>query len=637
MIAGSNAPVTASEIARELGVTVRTVRSDLGKVRDWIRDTATDVVLESKPGVGLWLSGPDEAIQKLLQALSRLLSSCPDDVVSREHLILYRLLTDPHPLSIKELSAELAVSRNTVRQSLRRCGSKLRTFGVELKSAGRGLVKVEGSETSIRRALAALVENPESGLGAMYFKVIRKAIEEVDSTGSYGLLDGTKTAIAMHLWASIQKMRNSPGTEILPGTLPEPSDPEVLDRAGKIVASVGSVVGLSLPEHEKLYVAIYLEADKVRQESLARVAEGDESFSAHNKQLLERAHDAAKEIIERVSAETGIHVEEDHGLLLSLKFHLAWTLSASEAGVIINNPFKKEIMKKYPGLFNVAKRACESCPALSGLISDDEVAYVAMHIGASMQRLIAPRKTRALVVCTTGLGTARFLSARLESMCPEVQLDGVTSLSELEREIEAKRPQLIISTVGFPPGKEPGIPWVHVSPLLGEGDLKRIKDACAKVKRSPVPADPLESLERPALGCNARKDASSAFEAKGTSLSNVPGLSPGSQMSQPPGIPADLIPLTDDEIQVEIIRACTEFSREAGLTADEQTGLIIHALLACPRWRNGEFAPPEPECDYDAALMAVLKKCFEQVEALLRTDLPPQEYICMLRYKGSDW
>lgn len=635
MIAGSNAPITASEIARELDVTVRTVRNDLLKVRDWIKETAPDVVLESKPGVGLWLSGDDESIQKLLAALSKLLGSCPDDVLSREHLILYRLLTDPEPISIKGLSAELMVSASTVRQSLRRCKSKLRTFGVELQSAGRGLIKAEGSETSMRRALAALVENPESGPGAIYFKVIRKAVEDVDSAGSYGLLDGTKTAIAMHLWASIQKMRNSSGKETSQNTLPEPSDPEMLDRAEKIIDSVESVTGISLPHEEKFYVAVYLEADKVRQTSVSCTAQGNRWLSLQSQELLKRAHDAAKEIIERVSVETGIHVEEDEGLLLSLKFHLAWTLSASEAGIIINNPIKKEVMRKYPGLFNVAKRACQSCPALSGLISDDEVAYVAMHIGASMQRLIVPQKVRALVVCTTGLGSARFLSARLESMCPEVRLEGVTSLSELDRDIAAKQPQMIITTVGFPAGKEPKIPWIRVSPLLSQEDLKHIKDACARVKRSPAPGDPLESLENPALDRYSRKDIPDASR-NGTALPNAPLSSSNSQAAQTAGIPKGLIPLMDDDAQVEVIRACTEFSQKAGLTADEQTGLIIHSLLAYPRWRNGEFAPPEPECDYDAGLMAVLKKCFTRVEGLLHQNLPPQEYICMLRYKGSD-
>lgn len=53
-----------------------------------------------------------------------------------------------------------------------------------------------------------------------------------------------------------------------------------------------------------------------------------------------------------------------------------------------------------------------------GTFDDAEIAYFTMHFGASMERIrfYQRSKKNILVVCQTGIGTAKLLSAELQSL-----------------------------------------------------------------------------------------------------------------------------------------------------------------------------------------------------------------------------
>lgn len=640
ILANSEEPVTALEIANDLGYTVRTIRSDLVRARQWLQSTKTGVDIGSRAGVGLWLEGPAEGIQRIIDRLGKESVSCPDDVSSREISITYRLLTSP-AVSMKSLLSDLAVSKSALQQAIKQCRQRLDEYHIAVRKAGRGLIAAYGDEQSVRKALAELADDPRSGLGEFTFKTILNAVESEDSSANYRLLDSTKTAIAMHLWATVERIRSVANS--LRGAVASPAvrDPECLRRARSILSHVSASVRVSLPEEEQAYVALYLEGDKLRQDSMRKMSllatQRDDS------ELLMAAAEAAGLITSFISKETGVNLDGDQWLFDSLKFHIAWSLSIVRSGAIATNPLKREVMRKYPGLFNLAKRAAQECEGITGEFVDDEAAYLAMHLGASLQRILTPQSVHVLVVCTTGLGSARFLSARLEAMCPEVKILGMASLAEARDMILSKHPDMVISTLETREPETPDLPWVRVSAFLSPSDIRRISEAWHGISRMPGSSysskDPLEMLERflqagpkgapgtssvrPPAGAGPRADSDRLPAGAAPYLEDAPAEST-----------QDLPP--DDALRVATAVSCASLSQALHLTADEQLGLLVHALLASGRWKNRDFAPPEERNPYTDEQLAKARKCFRGVVSELGFDLPVQEYICMLRYKGDD-
>ena len=66
-------------------------------------------------------------------------------------------------------------------------------------------------------------------------------------------------------------------------------------------------------------------------------------------------------------------------------------------------------------------------------VTDEEIGYIAMHLGAAMERLktVHAGKLRALIVCGGGCATAYMLVSRIQAEFPEINVIEVCSMLEL--------------------------------------------------------------------------------------------------------------------------------------------------------------------------------------------------------------
>ena len=85
-------------------------------------------------------------------------------------------------------------------------------------------------------------------------------------------------------------------------------------------------------------------------------------------------------------------------------------------------------------------------------VTDEEIGYIAMHLGAAMERLktVHAGKLRALIVCGGGCATAYLLVSRIHAEFPEIDVIEVCSMLELSKEkLMATNPDFIISSVSL--------------------------------------------------------------------------------------------------------------------------------------------------------------------------------------------
>ena len=107
------------------------------------------------------------------------------------------------------------------------------------------------------------------------------------------------------------------------------------------------------------------------------------------------------------------------------------------------------------------------------MIPDEEIGFITIHIGAALERnkMVNSSMYKAVVVCGTGVGTAKLLSSRIVSKFSNIKILDTIASRQIKEFSKDKEMDLIISTV---PTDFINIPKIMVNPLLLEEDVAKI-------------------------------------------------------------------------------------------------------------------------------------------------------------------
>ena len=152
-------PRSTSDIARELRLSPRIVRSGLDTIERFLLDYS--LALERRRGLGVWVDGPDAARSAARAALRSVGQESSVKVFSardRLHVALFSLLTKaPEPQTVEQIRRALHVSTTSARRDVAGAEAWLSSRGLVLaRRPGRGVSAV-GTESAIRRALVKLL------------------------------------------------------------------------------------------------------------------------------------------------------------------------------------------------------------------------------------------------------------------------------------------------------------------------------------------------------------------------------------------------------------------------------------------------------------------------------------------------
>jgi lichenan operon transcriptional antiterminator len=143
----------------------------------------------------------------------------------------------------------------------------------------------------------------------------------------------------------------------------------------------------------------------------------------------------------------------------------------------IKNPLLDEIKLKCPCAFEgaiIASKCIESY--IHNEVDINETAYIALHIEAALERMENNKsvKKRVLVVCATGMGSAKILYNRLQKVFEDhVEIVDTISYYNLES-YNLSKIDMIISTI--PIEDKWGVPVQKVDIFLSDKDVKEIKE-----------------------------------------------------------------------------------------------------------------------------------------------------------------
>lgn len=478
-------PVTIDCIANTLNVSNKTIRNDMVGVQKYLKTVGLS--LNKRPGVGVFIEGDEDKKLALISENRSVINIEPFSPQDRVNYILKRLFMSDKNITIRELADELYCSKVTIHKDLENVEEWLKKFNLELIKKTNYGIKVYGYEENWRNAAAGLiVQNKgneelkellyENYSGRVDYKTLIKLKElinldykqlekiVVNSEGKlkFRFSDEAFISFIIHIAIAIKRLMQKKDIHLADDVMKSLREREEFQIAKELGEEISNTFEVVLPESEIGYILLHILGAKMQENKEEDIGfnfkVGDDELPAA----------IAKDIVSMAGKVLNVSLEKDIQLMNGLILHLRTTVNRLKYGLTLRNPILNEIKENYPEMYGAAWITSTVFQKYMGIkINEEEIGYIALHLAAAVERQKKP--LRALVVCTSGIGTSKLLAVRLEKHFKEIEIKEVMSLIDLKNK-SLNDIDIIISTVPMEIEK----PVICISPILTQNDLKRV-------------------------------------------------------------------------------------------------------------------------------------------------------------------
>lgn len=470
LLASRDGWVEAGYLADTLGVTTRTIRNYVRTINE---KHGSELIESSYKGYRLT---PEKRTQGAAQRSSEL---HPQE--ERADIILRRLISATEPLSVYDLADELFVSDSTIEADLRRVRDSIHLFDLVL-SRYRDTVHLEGSELSKRKLIGQLLvkENPVgfsafTGSGIMHEGYDRVAIASTVSSSldahqlhadDFGLNN-----VLVHLVIMVDRIRQ--GKQM-------PDDAS----SNKAEGTAAHLVAQDICEDMAKSYQIVIPPSEVGYLSLviASNTRGDDYSFASKTDLTTLVDERDIEITQQAVAELehAYYLEPfDSDFIMRMAVHVHSLFQRVENSIGSRNPLLESIKESYPLVYDMAVFLAGAIARRIDMpISEDEIAFLAFHIGAYLEKS-SPENERvtATFLYVDYHGMYRLALDRIrEEFKSTLSIVGVEPVAEYAP--EKIQSDLVLSPMEVDTSGMAEL--VVLSPLLNDADLRSIRKAIDK-------------------------------------------------------------------------------------------------------------------------------------------------------------
>jgi len=487
----ANQVVTVKELADQLRVSSRTIHRDLKNVEEIL--TAYHLRLFRKSGSGLEVLGEIADLEALKLRL-RYVKNTDYRPEERQAIILLTLLRANEPLKLFHLASELQVTIATVSYDLDHIQRILDKYQLSLvRRRGYG-VEITGHEKDKRAVLSQLMADH---LDELHFysllrndqewkvadnigiisdrllgivnqeklQIIEREVEKVKATLPYELADSAYIGLIVHLSLAIERLQQGDTIEFDADHLQQIQETNEYLIAQKMTKNLEKALQMEIPVDEIGYITMHLMGAKLKINHEYLIKESNINI----------AYDAQK-LINFVSQTLNIDLSNNERLLNDLVAHLQPTMYRLQQKMTIKNPLIDEIMRDYQELFDVIQNGVkEVFPELD--VPKEEIGYLVLHFGSVLIQSQEDLELRALVICPSGIGTAKMLGERLLQKIPEIKEIENKSIFDLDH-VGKNNYDLIVSTIPL----QGNIDYILASPILPKKDIDQINKIVRRKK-----------------------------------------------------------------------------------------------------------------------------------------------------------
>lgn len=488
--------VTSKQLAQQLKVSDKTVRNDLNKLRDIVEKEG--LRLKRKARVGTTIEGADEDKIRMLEKIkyeNRYIE--PYSKEGRHNYILKRCFMDSNKVTVKELAEELYVCTATVNSDLKELETWLSSYKLRLNRRQNHKIEIRGSENDYRKAISNIIlKNKDMGElreiivdgynGRIDYKSISrlKKLLDIDYSKLEELLEWVEEylkfkfsqeayiSLIIHIAISIKRIKEGKDIVLAENILSNIKETSEFTCAKEMCKKMQQYFNILIPESEMGYITLHILGSKIYHADL-----GELDFFYDKEEEAEISVMIAKEIVLVVSSVLDMDLSKDKAFYNGLVLHLRPTINRLKYGLTLENPILDDIKANYPYIFGVAWMTSRVFKKyLDMKIPESEIGYIALHIGAAVER--NKKQIKTLIVCHSGIGTSQLLSARIKRCFKEIEIVDIVASTKITDNL-LHSCDLIISTVPITIER----PVLVISPLFTQLDIRKVNKCIQKLNK----------------------------------------------------------------------------------------------------------------------------------------------------------
>lgn len=450
--------LTGKALAQMLNVSDRTIRSDIQAIN---REYQREMILSNKR-LGYKLD--EKAISDMELVTNNIIPQTPQE---RCIWIIKELLFDSKELNLYDLENRVFISGYSIENDLGRIKKMIKDYHLNLKRS-KNFVKLIGEENEKRKLYRKLLTDEVQGnftnlniLATLFsdfdFLKVSDVFTETCYEYDYQIKESLFPIVMIHAGVAIERIISGNYAENI--ELPDESFTETLEYqlSKEFFERVEEECRIHSVKNEIIKFAILLCSSNSQQDFIQK----------------EEIREIVTAVLSKINDNFDIDFSDDEALVSGLGNHISSLIEQQKTNTSMSNVYLKEIKRKYPLVFEMAVHVGEVLSErLEKKVGENELSFIALHLGAAYDRVNNPSKYRAVVVIPNNQMLSKVFIDRINLRFEE----RMTVISHYnmfdERQIVVDSPNLIISTVPLKHYLE--IPTLQLSLLFNYEDESKV-------------------------------------------------------------------------------------------------------------------------------------------------------------------
>ncbi len=470
---------TAAHIASHLGFSVRSVKTYISN----INSTYPDIISSSRDG--FFISDKD----RLIPILNNASSQIPQSAYSRQAYILKVLLLQNETKNLDDLANELCISVATLNNEIVKIKAELMNFDLVFKTKNN-YASIDGLEKNKKRMISHLIYNEtkdnfssleliQSYLPEIDLRIVRHIVTDKLLSNHYFIDDFSLTNFILHIGITMERSRNCPAA----------NEHHEASNTISIAEPVTKLLREICDSLEKLFSFHFTEGDFYNLALLLMTRLVHENIDQLDiskvNEIVGPRISALMELIQnRVRRVFYINLN-NQDFIIRFSLHLYNMMIRLENDIPVRNPQLTPIKNSYPYIYDVSVFIANIITKeMKHAVSEDEIAYIALHIGVLIEEQKALRdKVKVLVVCPNYYSTQQRMIKKIYTIFEDsILLSGVvTSQDELGNFPDY---DCIISTIQI--SQPLSVPVTLISDFISNKDISNIISVIDDIKKERV-------------------------------------------------------------------------------------------------------------------------------------------------------
>lgn len=430
----------------------------------------------------------------------------------RFEFIGMKILQSKEPVKLSYFQSKLCVSKNTISKELELIEKWLNERELKIIRKSRLGIIVDGNEENKRKAIREITSETistedivnyvkkgtaKSKINNLQFNTlfsdididfIDSIIKSVEVEFNKEFSDEAYGSLITHITLMIKRVELDTNISIPEINLENLKVGKQYEVAKKILKKIEVHYNIKIPEEETNYITLHLLGAKVlKTNEIYNISEYDP----------DNLYNLCKKMTEEIEKIYNVDFESKREKVIEgLVLHLRPSIYRIKFNLKLINPLYDEIRINYNELFLNTKLVSTYLEDFIGnKIDDHEIAYIALHFGAALKNAKEDEKKilKVILVCGTGVGTAKMLSSQILNKF-QVEIVGTVS-SRMVKDFKDVEYDFIISTVDIPDISNSS--YIKINPLMLKKDYEKLsKHLQAKYKKEENYEEEMQLINR---------------------------------------------------------------------------------------------------------------------------------------------